>query len=148
MVGMIRRFDTRRQTAAEILSAVRRPPLLEMEPPARAVATLERLFGPGTTPLDAVRRIVESVRREGDRAVIRWTRELDGISLSPGELWIGPERLESAAGDPALAALVPALRAAAGAVERFHRRQLPSPVFEVTAPGVAVGWYPGPVRRA
>ncbi|MEW6049166.1 MAG: histidinol dehydrogenase, partial [Bacillota bacterium] len=53
-----------------------------------------------------------------------------------------------AAGDPALAALVPALRAAAGAVERFHRRQLPSPVFEVTAPGVAVGWYPGPVRRA
>ena len=145
---MMRRFDTRRQSAADILAAVRRPPLFEMQVSGRARALLDRLFGPGTTPLEAVRRIIDSVRREGDAALIRWTRELDHVELSPGELWIGPDRLEAVLGDPGLAPLVPPLRAAAATIERFHRRQLPAPIFEMTAPGLSVGWLPTPVRRA
>lgn len=145
---MMRRFDTRRHTGAEIVAAVRRPPLFEMQVSGRARSLLDRLFGPGTTPLEAVRQIIDSVRREGDAALVRWTRELDRVELSAGELWIGPDRVEAAVGDLSLAPLVPSLRAAAGAIERFHRRQLPAPVFEMTVPGLSVGWLPAPVRRA
>lgn len=144
----MRRFDTRRQSLDEIRAALRRPLLWEVPVSGRTRATLDRLFGPGTTPLDAVRRIVDSVRREGDAALLRWTRELDRTELSPGELWVGAQRLQAAASDPALASLVPSLQAAAAAIERFHRRQAPAPIFEESAPGIMVGWWPRPVRRA
>ncbi|WP_324670338.1 histidinol dehydrogenase [Geochorda subterranea] len=144
----MRRFDTRRQSLDEIRAALRRPLLWDVPVTGRARATLDRLFGPGTTPLEAVRRILDSVRREGDAALVRWTRELDRVEMPPGELWVGAERLQAAASDPSLASLVPPLRAAAAAIERFHRRQAPAPVFEESAPGIQVGWWPRPVRRA
>lgn len=144
----MRRFDTARDGTEAILAALRRPPLWEMEVSGAARRTLDRLFGPGTSPAEAVRRIVDSVRRDGDGALVRWTRELDGVDLEPARLWIGPEEMEAAARRPEVAPLAAPLEAAAQTIARFHRRQLPAPLFEETAPGVLVGWWPRPVRRA
>lgn len=145
---LLRRFVVERDGLEAILQAVRRPPMAEMEAPPRARTVLDRLFGPGTRPVEAVRRIVQSVREEGDAAVARWTRELDGVELSPERLWSGPEAMDAALREPAVAPIVPALEAAAATITAFHRRQIAAPIFETTAPGVVVGWVPTPVQRA
>lgn len=145
---MLRRFDTHAQGVEAIVRAVRRPPLTEMPAPPRAQERLDRLFGAGITPAEAVRRIVASVREQGDAALLRWTRELDGVELGAAGLWHGPAEMRSALDERSVAPIVPALRRAAQALESFHRRQAPAPVFEMTVPGVAVGWMPVPVSRA
>ena len=143
----LRRFDLRSQRAEEVLRAVRRPALFDMPLPDAVRARLESLFGAGVTAREAVHRIVQSVRDQGDRALVRWTRELDGVDLSPGQFYLDAAAVQ-AAWNSSYSSLVPRLRAAIGAVEHFHRRQVPPPVAEVTAAGVWAAWLPRPVRRA
>jgi histidinol dehydrogenase len=70
-----------------------------------------------------VRRIIQSVQRGGDAAVIRYGRQFDGVRVKPGEFRVKPEEIRSAhatirkeKGD--------ALRFAAGRIRTFHERQL------------------------
>ena len=143
----VRRFDLRSQSAEEVLRAVRRPPLVDMPVPDPMRARLEALFGDGVTAREAVHRIVRNVRDQGDRALVRWTRELDGVELSPGQFYLDAAAVH-AAWNSSYRSLVPRLRAAIAALEQFHRRQLPPPVVELTAAGVWAAWLPRPVRRA
>jgi len=71
----------------------------------------------------AVARILAAVRREGDAAVVRYTRRFDGVRLEPRRLWAPPAevRRRARSADPELVA---ALRAMARRIEAFHRRQL------------------------
>ena len=83
-------------------------------------ASLDRMWGPGTTPAEAVDRIIAAVRAEGDAALRRLSRDLEGVDLDTvavdeAELARAVESL-----DPAL---VTALRLAAERIERFHARQ-------------------------
>ena len=143
----LRRFDLRRQPAEEVARAVRRPPLVDMPVGGPAAERLRAVFGPGVTPQEAVRRIVASVRAEGDRALVRWCRELDGVDLQPQAFYLSEAQVQAAWTSP-YRELVPSLRQALAAIEQFHRRQLPAPVMELTGPGVWAAWIPRPVRRA
>ncbi len=79
--------------------------------------------GGGSRLLEArVARIVEAVRREGDRALIRFTARFDGVRLSPRTLRL-PASLVRERAARAAPEVVSALRAMARRVERFHRRQ-------------------------
>jgi histidinol dehydrogenase len=70
----------------------------------------------------AVASIVKAVRREGDRAVVRFTERFDGVRLKPGRLRLPASHVRALARgvDPAVAE---ALRAMAARVFAFHRRQ-------------------------
>ena len=48
---------------------LRREMALEPTIPAGLQASLDRLFGPGATPEEGVRRIIHDVRRRGDAAI-------------------------------------------------------------------------------
>lgn len=99
--------------------------------------------------LPAVRRIVTDVRRRGDRALLRYAAQFDGLS-GPDALRITREEMTAAwtALDPALR---DALTTAAKQIRAFARRQLPkswsaSPVDGLTTgqlvrPLDAVGCY-------
>ena len=88
--------------------------------------SLQRLFGdpslPGrkVTPQEAVTRILEDVKRQGDAALRRWTATLDGST--PAQFRVPPDELHEA-----LAALPAdqraALEQAAGRVRAFYQRQ-------------------------
>src|SRR5688572_26442050 len=69
-----------------------------------------------------VRRIVGSVARRGDRALLEWTRALDGVTLTPRTLRVPPDDLAAAYRD-----LPRRLRAdlalAARRIRAFHVRQ-------------------------
>jgi histidinol dehydrogenase len=91
---------------------------VEVSPPLQA--SLDRMFGAGTTPAQAVDRIIADVRAEGDEALRRFSRDIEGVEIAAvavdqAELARAVEEL-----DPALAG---ALRLAAERIERFHARQ-------------------------
>lgn len=72
---------------------------------------------------NTVRQIIRAVEREGDKAVIRYTKKFDGVELSPETLRVAPETTRKAwrALSRELAA---ALTLAKERVERFHKKQL------------------------
>ena len=70
----------------------------------------------------AVKKILESTRRHGDRALCALTREFDGVDLKPSDLRLAPERLAQAWSELPKD-LKKALRLALKRIETFHRRQ-------------------------
>ena len=91
-----------------------------------------------------VAEIVAEVRRDGDAALRRLTREIDGIEI--GALEVGEGELDDA--ERALTeAQRDAIRAAARNIETFHRAQLPRDLDLETAPGVRCERLSRPIRR-
>ncbi len=73
----------------------------------------------------AVRRIVDDVARRGDAAVVRYVKQFDGLSLSPGRFRVSPGDIRRACARVPRADLQ-ALRFAARRIRAFHRAQLRS----------------------
>ncbi|MCB9160655.1 MAG: histidinol dehydrogenase [Caldilineaceae bacterium] len=88
--------------------------------PAALLDGIERNFGARLTPDEAVRRILDDIRREGDAALRRWTETLDRVT--PAALAVAPEQI-AAAYAAVDAAVIDAMRTAAARIEAFHRRQ-------------------------
>lgn len=107
--------------------------------PPRLLAALEATFGEPLTPPEAVGRILDSVRQEGDAALCRWSRLLDRAELD--DFRVPPERFAEAL-DVLPASLVAALRTAAARIRAFHERQ-PIPSWEADG----LGQRFTPIRR-
>ncbi|MFZ1015387.1 MAG: histidinol dehydrogenase, partial [Terracidiphilus sp.] len=88
------------------------------------------------TVLPAVQRIVEAVRKQGDRALLRYAIKFDGLA-DPANLRISREEMAAAweATDPALHN---ALTTAAKQIRAFAQRQLPAS-WSRTARGLTLG---------
>ncbi|WP_420238476.1 histidinol dehydrogenase [Telmatobacter bradus] len=96
---------------------------------AELLATLERRGGAALdTVLPAVRRIVADVRKNGDRALLRYAAKLDGAQLvknaSLEALRVTPEEMQ-AAWDSLDDAMCEALNIATEQIAGFAERQLP-----------------------
>jgi len=89
---------------------------------ARFVATLPRASRPRPKLEQAVARIVAAVRRDGDRALLRFTERFDGVGLTARALRVPPAEIAASArrADPELRR---ALRRMAERIEAFHARQ-------------------------
>jgi histidinol dehydrogenase len=113
---MLRQYDP--STARETI--LRRMPPDEFPISPRLQEGITQLFGESLTPEEAVSRILREVRSQGDSALQRWTRLLDGLDLSPASL---PPASLRAALDSLPEKQREALRHAASRIEAFHRRQ-------------------------
>jgi histidinol dehydrogenase len=90
---------------------------------ARQFAVIrERGSGANATVEVQARRIVDAVRRRGDRAVIDFTRRFDGVQLTPAQLRVSAADIAAAPRAIAPEALR-ALRLAARRIAAFHRHQ-------------------------
>ena len=91
---------------------------------------------------ETVRPIIESVRREGDAALLRYARELDGLGGLP--IRVREEDLETAA-----QGLCAEVRAAAETairnIRQFAEAQLPREWFEEFSAGRKLGWIVRPL---
>jgi histidinol dehydrogenase len=85
-----------------------------------------------------VREIVSNVRKDGDKALLMYTERFDGVKLSMDEIRVNEGELRSAF-DELDAETVEAIKKAAGAIEKFHLRQLPREWMAQLAPGVRAG---------
>ncbi|MCH8093130.1 MAG: histidinol dehydrogenase [Chloroflexi bacterium] len=120
----------------------REPPERQNLPPA-LLEGVERIFGQGVVPSEAVARILASVREEGDQAVRRWSQLLDEVQVE--ELRIPNSDLVEASQDLP-AALSEAQRTAANRIRGFHERQ-PLQSWTTEALGGKLGQRLTPIRR-
>ena len=90
------------------------------------VPTLKKVAARGRAQGSAVEKpvktILQAVERGGDKAVLRFTKQFDKVSLAPDQMKVTPEEIKEAyyhirkeEGD--------ALRFAAQRIEAFHERQ-------------------------
>src|SRR4051794_40749947 len=92
---------------------------------ANTLAALERRGGAALdTVLPAVKRIVADVRRKGDRALLRYASQFDGLA-GPAAFRVTHDEM-SAAWDATDPALRKALSTAAAQIRQFAKRQMPS----------------------
>jgi histidinol dehydrogenase len=82
-------------------------------------------------------RIIADVRRNGDAALLRWTRRLDAISLTPKTLWVSPREIVQARRH-ADRRLIAAIEHAARNIRRVAERQRPCPWSLKVESGVEV----------
>jgi histidinol dehydrogenase len=103
---------------------------------ARYFAALPRIASSSPRVEDAVRKVLAAVRREGDRALVRFAARYDGVTLDPRGIRVKAAEIRSLSrrADPRV---VVALREMARRIEAFHRRQVDRG-FRVDLPGGSV----------
>jgi len=104
---------------------------------AAAAAHVDRAFE------RRIRRIVDAVRRDGDRALLRFARQFDGHS---GAIELSRDEMEALAGQVP-ATVRAAIRASARNIARVAAQQLPKHLDVRVAPGVTVEQRVEPLQR-
>lgn len=101
---------------------LRRAPSDEPDLPPAVRETIRRVFGAELDASAVVERILRDVRSEGDAAVTRYNREIDGVNTDL-QLEVSRDEIEAASKevDPAL---IDALNVAAGRIRAYHELQL------------------------
>jgi len=102
------------------------------------ISALERRGGTAFGPvLPAVKRIVNDVRKEGDRALLRYAKRFDGLA-GPDALRVSREEM-AAAWQSIDSELRTALTTAADQIRKFATRQMPQSWTESPVAGLATG---------
>ncbi len=88
---------------------------------------------------ERTRKIVADVRKDGDKALDKYTRLLDDADVSGDALFVTEDEIEAAvaACDPEALA---ALERAAARIEAYHKRQVPADERWEDETGVTLGW--------
>jgi histidinol dehydrogenase len=110
-------------------------------PPVQS--SLDRMFGAGTTPVQAVERIIADVREDGDAALRRYSETIEGVALD--EIAVTRAEIDAAYGQID-AELIDALRLAAAQIERFHVKQVRQSWVDWSSEG-ALGQLSVPLER-
>ena len=94
----------------------------------------------------AARRILAGVRRQGDRALVRYARRFDGVDLRKVGMTVAPQEVERAVRE-APRSFIEALQSAAKNIRAAARRQLPRAFQFQVLEGVTVSQVLRPLER-
>ncbi|WP_309730113.1 histidinol dehydrogenase [Chamaesiphon sp. OTE_75_metabat_556] len=94
-----------------------------------------------------VNEIVQTVKRQGDKALLHYTAEFDGQTLTVDRLRVSGAELD-AAYQQVSKELLKAIELAAGNIEAFHRQRVPKSWVTFGADDVVLGKRYNPVDRA
>lgn len=94
----------------------------------------------------AVAEIIREVRRKGDRAVLRYTQDFDGVKLRPSTIEVSARELEEARASVPRPALR-ALRLAARRIKHFHEKQREKSWSYRDSAGLTLGQQITPLGR-
>lgn len=108
---------------------------------------IDRAFEVKKKDLDTVGRILEDVKKNGDDALIAYTRQFDAPTLERTALKV-PEEEIAAAVKSVDTAFKRSLNRAAGQIAAFHQRQLPNSWIDQHNPGKILGQLVNPVDAA
>ena len=106
----------------------------------------KKLFGADLTAAEVVDRIVSEVRRDGDAAVIKYTKLIDRTEFTAEEFLVSEAEYEAAVqeADPAVLA---SLKKAAANVRRYHQEQKPNSWMTYREQGSILGQSVIPLDR-
>ncbi len=115
------------------------------------IAELKRIINRGETATEEVaaivKEVVESVRKQGDPAVIEYTEKFDRVSLTLKDIRVSLEEIKDAY-TRVDKKKVDALRLAAQNIRAFHEKQKISSWVSQEADGVILGQLARPIRSA
>ncbi|GAA6620458.1 histidinol dehydrogenase [Scytonema sp. NUACC26] len=94
-----------------------------------------------------VREVLQSVKRQGDKAVLQYTAEFDNQTLKPEELRVTGSELD-AAYQQVSQELLEAIQLACRKIEAFHRQRMPKNWVHFDDDDVVLGKRYTPVDRA
>lgn len=97
--------------------------------------------------VQAVTRILGDVKRNGDSALVKYSREFDAPGMTASDLAVTPEEM-AAARKQVDRVFVRALNRAAAHIEQFHRQQLPNSWIDTHRSGTLLGQMVHPVDAA
>ena len=95
----------------------------------------------------AVSRIIDDVRRNGDDAVIKYARRFDAPRLTAASIKVTAREMDAAA-KKVDRSFVRALNRAASQIEAFHRQQIQQSWIDTRRPGTILGQLVNPVNAA
>jgi histidinol dehydrogenase len=136
---MLKRYNPE----AARLSLLKRTPPDEFPVSLRVLDGIAQIFGNPLTPEQAVTRILQEVRKDGDSALRNWTQRLDGLDIQPAP--VSMNAVQSAL-ESIPAARRQALELAARRIEAFHRRQ-PLTSWFTNDLGGTIGQIIRPIQR-
>ena len=99
---------------------LRRYSLRDIDVPEQLIERSVGIFGEKVRPEEAVRRIIRSVRVDGDEALRAWNLKIDGLDIA--DLRVAPEELEAAL-NAIPQELRTALALASDRIRAFHQKQ-------------------------
>ncbi|MGC9527155.1 MAG: histidinol dehydrogenase [Limnospira sp.] len=94
-----------------------------------------------------VREVLQTVKRQGDKALVHYTQEFDHKTLTPEELRVSGSELD-AAYQQVSKELLDAIRLACKQIEAFHRQRVPKSWVQFGDDDVVLGKRYTPVDRA
>ena len=106
----------------------------------------KKIFGEDLTAIEIVRKIVGDVRREGDAAVIKYTKMIDGVELNPSDLIVKQSEFEAAEKSVDVK-VVDSLKIAAENIRKFHQEQMPKSWITYREHGSILGQSVIPLDR-
>ena len=106
-----------------------------------------RTIGFKKKDISAVNRILEDVKKNGDKALLRYTHQFDSKVVTKKSLKVTPQEIATAAKkvDPAF---VRALNRAARQIQAFHQKQLQTSWISTDREGILLGQMVNPVDAA
>jgi len=104
---------------------------------ARAVARVRGKPGDLSKVMESAAAIVETVRKAGDPALLRYSKELDGVDMKAGEIRVSQSELDGAL-DQASPKLVEAMRFALRRIQRTQGQLLSRLAFSYVCDGFVV----------
>ena len=125
---------------------LKKPAFDQVELNPRIREANKKLFGADLTAAEIVDKIVGDVRRDGDEAVIKYTKLIDRTEFTPEEFVVTEAEYEAAyqEADPAV---VGSLRKAAENVRRYHQEQKPNSWMTYRDKGSILGQSVIPLDR-
>lgn len=125
---------------------LKKPAFDQVELNPRIREANKKLFGADLTAAEIVDRIVGDVRRDGDEAVIKYTKLIDRTEFTPEEFVVTEAEYEAAyqEADPTV---VESLRKAAENVRRYHQEQKPNSWMTYRDKGSILGQSVIPLDR-
>lgn len=91
-------------------------------------------------------KIVEDVRRNGDRALFRYARKFDGTAVGAKDVTVSRREFEEA-GEAVSPAVAKDLRKAASRVRAYQRKKLPKTTSYRDSLGNELGWLVRPIEK-
>lgn len=121
---------------------IRREPIVVLKGTGSRAFLTRKVFGRDLTPEQAVDRIVEDVRKKGDKALFSYTRKLDGFGVNARNIRVTKAEIQLALKNLEFPVEL-AIRTAIRNVRAFHTKEKPSRWFH-NGPKVSLGqrWTP------
>jgi histidinol dehydrogenase len=94
----------------------------------------------------SVRRIVESVRKKGDRALFEYTKKFDNVELSPRTVRVSDREIQNAEAQVS-DEIKSDLAIAAERIKDYHEKKLPQEKTFTDSLGNELGWILRPIQR-